>query len=112
MKGEEDHQPHDKPTKHPTPVPDGEKSAPSDTPTVSSKPLPEFNPDDLVGRTFLLPPGDNGERLRTKVTRKVVEDIAQAHGERVQNLSFIHGICNGTLMGGKGSGTLQKGIRP
>ena len=28
---------------------------------ASSKPLPEFNPDDLVGRTFLQFPGDNGE---------------------------------------------------
>ena len=86
----------------------GEKSAQSDTPTVyiksrhhdgptSSKPLPGFNPDDLVGRTFLLPPGDNGQRLRAKVTRKVVEDIEQADGERVQKLSFILGIGNGKL---------------
>ena len=99
--GEEDHQPHEKPTKHPT-------SDPSDTPTVyiksrhddgpiSSKPLPEFNPEDLVGRTFLLPPGDNGERLRAKVTRKVVEDIEKADGERVQKLSYILGIGNGKV---------------
>ena len=96
------------PTKHPTTVPIGEKSAPSDTPTVhinsrhddgptSSKPLPGFNPDDIVGRAFLLPPGDNGERLRAKVTRKVVEDIEEADGERVQKLSFILGIGNGKL---------------
>ena len=65
-----------------------------DDPT-SSKPLPEFNPEDLVGRTFLLPPGDNGERLRAKVTRKVVEDIEKADGERVQKLSYILGIGNG-----------------
>ena len=106
--GEEDHQPHGKPTKHLTPVPNGEKSAQSDTPTVyinsshddgptSSKPFPGFNPDDLVGRTFLLPPGDNGERLRAKVTRKVVEDIEQADGGRVQKLSFILGLGNGKL---------------
>ena len=99
--GEEDHQPHEKPTKHPT-------SDPSDTPTVyiksrhddgpiSSKPLPEFNPEDVVGRTFLLPPGDNGERLRAKVTRKVVEDIEKADGERVQKLSYILGIGNGKV---------------
>ena len=106
--GEEDHQPHEKPTKHPTPVTNGEMSAPSDTPSVyiksrhddgptSSKPLPGFNPDDLVGRTFLLPPGDNGERLRAKVTRNVLEDIEQADGERIQKLSFILGIGNGKL---------------
>ena len=35
--GEEDHQPHEKPTKHPTPVPNGEKSAQSDTPIVYIK---------------------------------------------------------------------------
>ena len=81
---------------------------PSDTPAVciksrhddcptSSKPLPEFNPEDLVGRTFLLPPGDNGERLRAKVTRKVVEDIEKADGERIQNLSYTLGIGNGKV---------------
>ena len=68
----------------------------NDGPT-SSKPLPGFNPDDFVGRTFLLPPGDNGERLRAKVTRKGVADIEQADGERVQNLSFKLGIGNGKL---------------
>ena len=68
----------------------------SDHPT-SSKPFPEFNPDDLAGRTFLLPPGDNEESLRAKVTRKVVEDIEQADGERVQKLSFILSIGNGKL---------------
>ena len=89
-------------------MPDGEKSAQSDTHAVyiksmhddgptSSKPLAEFNPDGLVGRPFLLPPGDNGERLRAKVARKLVEDIEQADGERVQKLSFILGIGNGKL---------------
>ena len=92
--GEEDHQPHRKPTNHPAPMLNGEKSAELDTPTVyiksrhddgpsSSNPLPEFNPYDLVGRTFLLAPGNNGERLRSKFTRKVVEDIEQPDGERV-----------------------------
>ena len=101
----EDHQPHSKPLKHPT---DGDKHTEPDVPTVfiksrhddgptSSKPLPEFNPDDLVGRTFLLPPGDNGERLRAKATRKVVEAIEKADGERVQKLSYILGIGNGKL---------------
>ena len=67
-----------------------------DGPT-SSNPLPEFNPDDLVARTFLIPREHNGERLRAKVTRKVVEAIDKADGERVHNLSYILGICNGKL---------------
>ena len=62
---------------------------------MSSKPLPEFHRDDLVGRTFLLHPGDNAERVRAKVARKAVEDIEQADGERVKKLSFILGIGNG-----------------
>ena len=32
------------------------------------KPMPEFDPDNLIGRRFLLPPQENGERLRAKVT--------------------------------------------
>ena len=53
--GEEDHQPHEKPTKIPTPVPNGEKPAPLDTPGVyiksrhddgptSSKPFARIQP--------------------------------------------------------------------
>ena len=34
-----------------------------------------FDPTDLIGRTFLLPPEENWERHRAKVTRKVVEII-------------------------------------
>ena len=67
-------------------MPDAGKSDQSYTPTVyiksrhddgptSSKPLPAFNPDE-------------------KVTRKVVEDIEKADGERVQKLSYILGIGN------------------
>ena len=72
--GEEEHQSHPKTMEHPTsPMDDGTPNKPgiltvsiksrhADGPT-SSKPLPEFNPDDLIefnpddliGRTFLLP---------------------------------------------------------
>ena len=94
---EEDHQPHYKTLKHPTSSSDGDKPTEPDIPTVfiksrhddgptSSKPLPEFNPDDLVGWTFLLPPQDNGERSRAKVSRKVVEVIEKGiWGESPKN---------------------------
>ena len=63
--GEDDHQPHSEPLKYPTSS-NSDKPTQPDTPTVfiksrhddgptSNKCLPEFNPDDLVGRTFLLP---------------------------------------------------------
>ena len=38
-------------------------------------PMPEFDTDDLIGRTFLLPPQQNWERLRAKVARTVVEKL-------------------------------------
>ena len=53
-----------------------------------SKPMPTFDPSDLFGRTFLLPPEENGERHRAKVTRQVVEIIDQDNGQRVQTLTL------------------------
>ena len=51
--------------------------------------------DYLCPTRIILPPGDNRERLRAKVTIKVIEVIEKADGERVQNLSYILGIDNG-----------------
>ena len=62
-----------------------------------SKPMPTFDPKDLIGRTFLLPPEENGERHRAKVTRKVVEIIDQDDGQRVENINFILDIGNGKV---------------
>ena len=62
-----------------------------------SKPMPTFDPSDLIGRTFLLPPEENGERHRAKVSRKVVEIIDQEDGQRVENINFILDIGNGKV---------------
>ena len=59
-----------------------------------SKPMPTFDPSDLIGRTFLLPPEENGERHRAKVTRQVVEIIDQDNGQRIENINFIFDIGN------------------
>ena len=59
--------------------------------------MPTFDPIDLIGRTFLLPPEENGERHRAKVTRKVVEIIDQEDGQRVENINFILDIGNGEV---------------
>ena len=60
--------------------------------------MPTFDPTDLIGRTFLLPPEEeNGERHRAKVTRKVVETIDQENGCRVENNNFILDISNGKV---------------
>ena len=62
-----------------------------------SKPMPTFDPSDLIGRTFLLQPEENGERHRAKVTRQVVEIIDQDNGQRIENINFILDIGNGKV---------------
>ena len=59
--------------------------------------MPTFDPSDLIDRTFLLPPEENGERHRAKVTRQVVEIIDQDNGQRVENINFILEIGNGKV---------------
>ena len=45
--------------------------------------MPQFDPDDLILRTFLLPPQENGERLTAKGTKKFGEEIEAADGNRI-----------------------------
>ena len=62
-----------------------------------SKPMPTFDPSDLIGRTFLLPPEENWERHRAKVTRQVAEIIDQENGQRIENINFMLDIGNGKV---------------
>ena len=62
-----------------------------------SNPMPTLDHSDLIRRTFLLPPEENGERHRAKVTRQVVEIIAQDNGQRVENINFTLEIGNGKV---------------
>ena len=59
--------------------------------------MPTFDTSDLIGRTFLLPPEENGERHRAKVTRQVVEIIDQHNGQRIENIIFILDMGNGRV---------------
>ena len=59
--------------------------------------MPTFDPSDLIDRTFLLPPEENGERHRAKVTRQVVEIIDQDNGQRIENINFILDVGNGKV---------------
>ena len=61
------------------------------------KPMPTFDPSDLIRRTLLLRPEENGESHRAKVTRQVVEIIDQDNSQRVQNINFILDIENGKV---------------
>ena len=59
--------------------------------------MPTFDHSELIGRTFLLPPEENGERHRAKVTRQVVENIDQDNGQRIENIISILDIGNGKV---------------
>ena len=59
--------------------------------------MPTFDPSDLIGRTFLLPPEENGERHKAKVTRQVAEIIDQDNGQRIANINFVLDIGNGKV---------------
>ena len=62
-----------------------------------SKPMTTFDPSDLIGRTFLLPPEENGERHRANITKQVVEIIDQDNGQRIEIIKFILDIGNGKV---------------
>ena len=47
-------------------------------------------------RSFLLPPEENGERHRAKVTRQVIGIIDQ-DSQRIENINFILDIGNGKV---------------
>ena len=54
----------------------GENSTDDDDTTHDFRtriPPPTFDPDNLIGRTYLMDPQENGERFRAKVVRKIVE---------------------------------------
>ena len=59
--------------------------------------MPTFDHSELIGRTFLLPPEENEERHRAKVTRQVVENIDQDNDQRIENIIFILDIGNGKV---------------
>ena len=57
--------------------------------------MPGFDRESLIDRTFLLPPQENGERPRSKVTKEVVEQIEATDGNRLPNINFILDIGEG-----------------
>ena len=50
-----------------------------------TKPMATYDPDDLVGRSFLLPPNEKGERHRATIRRKII-DVAEQLEEDQENL--------------------------
>ncbi len=56
------------------------KSLPSKMPTI--------DPDDLIGRSFLTPPNESGERFRATIKRKIFDDPSLEEPS-VDNIKFI-----------------------
>ena len=57
----------------------------------ATKPLAEYNPDDLIGRTFLLPKNEQGERLRATIKRKVIQTsklLDNQHDNAIGKINF------------------------
>ena len=57
----------------------------------ATKPMAEYNPDDLIGRTFLLPKNEQGERLRATIKRKVIETsklLDNQHDNAIDKINF------------------------
>ena len=65
-----------------------------------SKPMAEYNPDDLIGRTFLLPPNQTGERHRASIKQNVIEisdKFDEDHNTMVDNINFLLDVGQGRL---------------
>ncbi|KAL7571369.1 hypothetical protein ACA910_007681 [Epithemia clementina (nom. ined.)] len=65
-----------------------------DDPSVY-KPMSDFDPDNLIGRTFLLPLDENGERNRATVTKKVVEQLEADEINLPQKINYLLDIGQG-----------------
>ena len=63
--------------------------------------MAEYNPDDLIGRTFLLPPNQKGERHRASIKQKVI-DISQRldadQTSMAENINFLLDVGQGTSL--------------
>ena len=83
-------------------VPDGGESSKTPKPIVfvrsrqddsqsAAKPMAEYNPHDIIGRTFLLPKNEQGERLTATIKRKVIETskhLDDQHDNAIEKINF------------------------
>ena len=57
-----------------------------------------LSPDDLIGRTFLLPKNEQGERLRATIKRKVIETskhLDDQHDNAIEKINFHLDVGHG-----------------
>ena len=53
--------------------------------------MPTIDPDDLIGRSFLPPPNESGERFRATIKRKILDDPSLEEPS-VDNNKFIRQV--------------------
>ena len=80
-------------------VPDGGENSQTPKPIVfvrsrqddsqsATKPMAEYNPDDLIGRTFLLPTNEQGERLGPLSREKSYKHLDDQHDNAIEKINF------------------------
>ena len=72
-------------------VQDSEKYGRQDNSQSATKPMADYNPGDLIRRTFLLPKNEPGERLRATIKRKVIETsklLDNQHDNAIDKINF------------------------
>ena len=53
--------------------------------------MAEYNHDDVIGRSFLLPKNEQGERNRATIKRKVIETskhLDDQHDDSIEKINF------------------------
>ena len=90
-------------------VPDGGESSQTPNPITfvrsrqddsrsATNPMAEYTPDDHIGRNFLLPKNEQGERLRATIKRKVIETsklLDDQHDKAIDKINFHLDIGQG-----------------
>ena len=82
-------------------VPDGGESSQTRKPIVfvrsrqhgsqsATIPMAEYNPDDLIRSTFLLPKNEQGEKLRATIKRNVIETCKYLDDQHDNAIDKIH----------------------
>ena len=67
----------------------------------ATKPIAEYNPDDIIGRTFLCPRNEQGERLRATIERTVIETskhLDDQHDNAIEKINFHFDVGQGRAM--------------
>ena len=72
---------------------DSDQTEPSNTPHNNSNTTPVFNPTDLVGRTFLLKPQEDGQRHRARIV-EAITDQDNRMGRNPTRIEFKLSINN------------------